>query len=314
MTNISQPMGAGLNAVLISTDLSRTSDKPLRHALAVARHYSAKLYLTHVVSSLGYTIAGPEAHELACEATTREVRKLENDLVEKGSLTGLAYEFIVRKGEIWPELQSVIHDKHIDVIVVGTHGRRSLGKVLMGSVAEQIFRHSNVPVLTVGPGSAEISPIEERDTLRPFLFATDFGAASLNALPLAISFANHFGAKLLLLHVAPVAPIPEDFHWSRTTSDIRQLQENARQESLERLHKAVSANPSLTIEPEFLIKFGTPSKVILHVASTVGADLIVMGVNRSHLIDTSSHMPSTTAYEVVCGAGCSVLTVRSTGN
>lgn len=58
MTDLAQPMGAGLNAVLISTDLSRTSDKPPRHALDVARHYSAKLYLTHVVSSPGYAIAG----------------------------------------------------------------------------------------------------------------------------------------------------------------------------------------------------------------------------------------------------------------
>lgn len=314
MTDITEPTSTGPQAVLISTDLSKASDKPLRHALAVARHYGAKLYLTHVVSSLGYTIAGPEAHELACEATKREVGKLETELIAKGLLNGMAYEFIIRKGEIWTQLQSVIHEKQIDLTVVGTHGRRSLGKMLIGSVAEQIFRHSNVPVLTVGPGCAEISPTEERGTLRPFLFATDFGPASLNALPLAISFADHFGAKLLLLHVAPVAPIPEDFHWSRTTSDIRRLQETARQEGLERLHEAVSANPSLTIEPEFLVKFGTPGKVILHVASTVGADLIVMGVNRSHPIDAASHMPSATAYEVVCGAGCSVLTVRSTGN
>ena len=300
-----------VKSVLITTDFSPTSDKALGRALAIARHYNAKFYLAHVVSSIGYTIAGPPAALLASEAATRDAQKLEQCLVANGSLAGLHHESIIRQGEIFEQLQDIIAQKSVDLVVVGTHARRTLGKFFLGSVAEQIFRGVQCPVLTVGPGSSQNSPLEKNRPFRSFLFATDFGEASLHALPRAISFANHFGVKLVLLHVAPVAPIPEGFHWSSTTGDVLQMQENARVAALKKLEEIVSQNPPLNTKPEFLVKFGTPSKVILSVASALGADLILMGLNRVRHVETACHLPWATAYEVVCNAGCPVLTVRN---
>ena len=112
----------------------------------------------------------------------------------------------------------------MDLLVTGTHGRGGLGKLLLGSTAEQLFRHADCFVDTVGPGSYKDSLVERTQAVRPFLFATDFGPASLRALPHAISFANHFGAKFVVLHVLPAAPIPESFHWS-TTGDLMQMRD-----------------------------------------------------------------------------------------
>lgn len=304
-------VAAEIKSVLITTDLSHVSDKPLWHALAIARHYHAKLYVAHVVSSVGYAIAGPPALELASEATVREVKQLEQNWTENGLLRGLEHEFIVRQGDIWTQVKSVIEEKQVGLVVVGTHGRRSLGKVFLGSVAEQIFRRADPPVLTVGPATAPNSPIDNGGSLRPFVFATDFGATSVQALPLAISFANHFGAKLVLLHVAPIAPIPESLHWSRTTTDVRRMQDDVRRPALKRLEEMLSQCEKPAIEPEFLVKFGIPSKMIVHEACSLGADLIVMGLNHSRYLGTTPHLPGGTAYQVVCEAGCSVLTVRS---
>ncbi|MGB9515255.1 MAG: universal stress protein, partial [Candidatus Acidiferrum sp.] len=182
MTRIAPSVATAIQSVLITTDLSKVSDKPLRHALAIARHYRAKLYLLNVVSSVGYTIAGPPALQMATEATTREVAKLERDLVAAGSLEGMSHEFLVREGNIWTQVEGVIREKEVGLVVTGTHGRGSLGKMLLGSVAEQIFRRADRPVLTVGPGSAVESPIENSGGMGTFLFATDFGEASLGAL------------------------------------------------------------------------------------------------------------------------------------
>ena len=311
MPSVAPVMDAGLKSVLIATDFSKASAKPLRHALAIARHYGAKFYLTHVLSSLGYTLAGPQALELASEAAARDMQQLEHDLIENGSLAGLDHEFIVRQGQVWEELQTVIAQKQVDLVVIGTHGRPSLEKLLLGSVAEQIFRHADCLVLTVGPGSLLDSPLKNPRAFRPFLFATDFGPASLHALPRAISFANHFGVKLVLLHVAPIAPLPEGFHWSSTTGDVTQMQEDARWTALKRLEKLIDENAPLRVPPEIVVKFGMPGKMILHTAQTLGADLIVMGLHRSGYIHTASHLPWDTAYHVVCGATCPVLTVRS---
>jgi nucleotide-binding universal stress UspA family protein len=301
-----------IKAVLVTTDFSKASDKPLRRALAIARHYDAKFYLAHVVTSVGYAIAGPPSLQLATEAASRDVQELEQRLVENGCLKGLSHEFIVRQGgEICKQLEEIINEKHVDLVVVGTHGRRSLGKMLLGSVAEQIFRRSNCLVLTVGPGCFGDSPLEDDRPFRSFLFATDFGECSLRALPRAISFANHFGAKLILLHVAPIAPIPEGLHWSRTTTDIRQIQQEAGQPALQRLKELVSQSAELHAAPEFVVKFGRPSETILQVARAKEADLIIMGLHRSRYVETAAHMPWATAYEVVCQSCCPVLTVRS---
>lgn len=311
MPSVAPVVDTAVKSVLITTDFSKASEKPLRHALAIARHYGAKFYLTHVVSSVGYTIAGAQALQLASEAAARDVQKLEQDLVENGLLAGLEHEFILRQGDIWKQVQSIIQEKHVDLVVVGTHGRRTLGKLMLGSVAEQIFRRADCRVLTVGPCSFQDSPLEKARPFRSFLFATDFGPASLQALPHAISFANHFGVKLVLLHVAPTVPIPESFHWSSTTTDVREMRENARWTDLKRLKEITVQNPPLTVPPEFLVKFGIPNEMILQVAHALAADLIIMGLNRSGHIDSVSHMLRTTAYHVVCGAVCPVLTVKS---
>lgn len=57
-----------LKSVLVASDFTEASQKPVRYALSIARHFKAKFYLGHVVSALGFTIAGADAVELATEA------------------------------------------------------------------------------------------------------------------------------------------------------------------------------------------------------------------------------------------------------
>jgi nucleotide-binding universal stress UspA family protein len=235
---------------------------------------------------------------------------LEDDLVQSGALAGLPHEVIVRQGDVWEELEKVVRQEEVGLMVIGTHGRRGLGKLLFGSVAEKIFRHADCLVLTVGPGSFQEAPVESTSLVWPFLFATDFGEASLHALPYAISFANHFGAKLVLLHVVPPVPVPEGFHW-HTGGDHTQMREHARMASLRRLQELVPLNTALAVKPEFLVEFGSPSEKILQAAEAFQVDAIIMGLHRSAHIGMASHTLWATAYEVVCGASCPVLTVRN---
>lgn len=314
MSTVAQAIEVHLKSVLIATDFSGASEKPLRHALAIARRYGAKFYLAHVISSRGFTIAGPDTVIAAADAVWRDARRLDEDLVKSGALAGLRHEVIVRQGEVWEELEKIIRQEHVDLVVIGTHGRRGLGKLLLGSVAEQIFRHADCPVLTVGPGSFQEAPIEGTRPIRPFLFATDFGEASLHALPFAISSANLFGAKLALLHVVAGVPIPEGNRWY-TAGDVMRMQENARVASLRRLEE-LTRNATLEVKPEFIVEFGSASPVskkIMEAAENLRVDVIIMGLHRSTHVGTAAHMPWATAYEVVCAADCPVLTVRSAG-
>jgi nucleotide-binding universal stress UspA family protein len=132
----------------------------------------------------------------------------------------------------------------------------------------------------------------------------------LHALPHAISFANDFGAKLVLLHVVSPVGVSEGFRW-HTGGDLMQMRENARMASLRRLQELVPQNTELAVKPEFIVEFGSPSEKILRAAETFQVDAIIMGLHRSAHIDMASHALWTTAYEVVRGASCPVLTVRN---
>src|SRR5579864_3161712 len=200
----------GPRSVLIATDFSQPSEKALRHSLALARFYGSRFCLAHVVSSLGLTMAGPGAIAACEEAVQREAAQLEASLVRTGVLTGIQYKFIVRQGELWPELREIIREESTDLLVVGTHGRHGVSKLFFGSVAEEIFRQASCPVLTFGPHTDSRPWFGTSSTSRTFLFATDLGPASLHGLPQAIAAANQFGAKLAFLSIIPAAPLSTD--------------------------------------------------------------------------------------------------------
>jgi nucleotide-binding universal stress UspA family protein len=296
------------STILFATDFSQASEKPLRHALVIARHYGSKLYLTHVVSSMGFTLNGPEAVEAATSAVWRDARILETDLIASGALTGIRHDIIIRRGRIWEQLQTVIDLEHVDLVVVGTHGRRGFRKAVLGSVAEEVFRHAPCPVLTVGPSASENSPVEN-PVPRPILFATDFSESSLNALAYAVSFSNERRVPLILLHVVNSVPMPPGSRWYMA-SDILRLRENSRSEKLEQLRILVPRT-QLLCKPEFAVRFGAPAEEILRAAAELAVDGVVLSVNRAGYPGVAAHANWKTAYEVVCRATCGVLTVRS---
>ena len=219
MSLVDSTLDLRLKSVLIATDPSPASAKPLHHALGIALHYGAKLYVAHVVSTVPYLIAGPQALALAYEGASQSIQQLQSDLLHDDSAKGLDCEFMIRYGHVSQELHAIIYQKQIDLIVVGTHARRGIEKVLLGSVAERVFRDASCPVLTIGSHSYQDRRVDLPGETQTYLFATDFSEASLRALPQAVSLANQTKAKLILLHVVPATPAPQISGWY-TSSEI----------------------------------------------------------------------------------------------
>ena len=299
-----------LRSVLIATDFSAASEKALRHALAIARYYGAKLYAMHVVSSIGLTIVGPEAIAQATSTALQDAALTERRLVSSGALKNIRHQVIIRQGnDIWAELEAVVRDKGVDLLVLGTHGRTGLKRLALGSIAERIFRNAHCRVLTVGPCSPPDARLAVDGTPRPVLFATDFSEASLRALPEAASLANQRRAKLVLLHMLWLVPQAEDNRWY-TASDVVKARAAAEATTRKRLEELV-ANVPLAVEPGFIIDFGEPAEGILRAAESLHAEIITLGLKDKRHIETISHLPWSTAYDVVCAATCPVLTVRT---
>ena len=292
-------------SVLIATDFSEVSEQALHHSLSLARFYGSKFCLAHVVSSLGLTIAGPSAIAACEEAVSREAADLEDWLARTGALSGIRYKFVIRQGELWPELREIIRQENTDLLVVGTHGRRGMGKLFFGSVAEEIFRQADCPVLIFGPHSQQQPWIGTTSKQRTFLFATDFGRASLHGLPQAIALANQFGARLTFLNIITAAPprqseVHVGWRGGEWRSAMQRLTKLARDAKLD-------ATPECLVESESRRPVG---ECILETADTLRANLIIMGLHDSSRRGGISHVNSTTAYDVACQAATPVMTVN----
>jgi len=304
------PADVEVRSVLIADDFSPASEKALRHGVAIAQKYRAKLYLTHVVSSVGLDIAGPDAIAQATTLASRDLREKERELLVSGVLKDMDHDVIIRQGNVWTELKAVIKEENIDLIVLGTHARTGLKRLVLGSVAEQIFRQACCRVLTVGPCSPPDAVLATNGTPRPVLFATDFSEASLKALPQAADLANQRRATLVLLHVVSLVDRLRGNSWYGP-SDLDRMKTEAELASRKRLEES-AVNLQGILPPTYITAFGEPAEEILQAARKLSPEVLVMGLGCRHYVDTISHFPWSTAYEVVSNAACPVLTVRTT--
>lgn len=296
-----------LKHVLVATDFSDSSQNALRHAVAIARVHGAKLSVVHVVSSMGYRMAGADAEFLAAEHASSDLRELWDKVAGKGESSGIEVSLIVRQGEISAELEDLIQKERVDLVVLGTRGRAGFSKVMLGSVAEHVFRNASCPVLTVGPSSASDWAERELGAEKAILFATDFGDASRQALPYAIFIANRNRSKLVFLHVAKFVPEIKARSIARHARDA--IEQDLRQASMQRLKELIPLH--VTLETELRVVFSPPPEGILGEAANAAAGLIVLGLHRKSLLVPPGHLPSTTAYQVVVRSTCPVLTVRT---
>jgi nucleotide-binding universal stress UspA family protein len=288
-----------LKNVLFATDFSAHSDLALPYAAAITRHYGAKLYGAHVVSSEDYLFTAPDLWP----ARMQQEEQLQNEVVRRidQTLGSIPHEALFGVGDVCSVVSRLIEEHSIDLLVVGTHGRTGTRKLLVGSIAEKLFRQSPCPVLSVGPTVPVKS--ENQIKFRRILFATNFGPQSLAALPYALSFAEEDQSELVLLHVV-----------AQPIADISNVEE-VRASLTQQLDALVPPEADSWCRPisavEFGHQFARPAERIVEAAREREVDLIVLGVRPTRSsISTVTHLTHTTAQHVLAHASCPVLTIR----
>ncbi len=295
--------------VLFATDFSTTSEAAMPYATAICRRFCATLHIVHVLSdtSLLMMSGGVDYVSMGTlyeDAHTEAKAKLDQ-LAE--SFEGIPHQSHVRHGQVWKNLAQIVEENQIDLIVVGTHGRGGLGKLLLGSVAEDILRHAVCPVLTVGPkvsGRAKLPPLQKhgRDLapveleLRQIVFATNFAENAHNLARQAVSLAEEFHSRFTIMHV-----LEEYAQLGRKPGPI--------EDSIRMLQDLVPKDAVLQYAPETVLEFGSAPERILKVASEREADMIVLGARSSADVGTT-HLPWSSAHHVIAQAHCPVLTGR----
>jgi len=293
--------------VLFATDFSAPSEAALPYAAAICRRFGSTLHLAHVLSDAGLLMmtGGVDYVSMGTiyeDAHNEAKGKLEQVAALLGDISHYCY---VRHGLAWKNLAAVVQEHAIDLVVLGTHGRTGFGKILLGSVAENILRHVPCPVLTVGPkvcGHARLPILEGRHRdivpsdldVREILFATNFSPHTSRAARAAVLLAEEFRSCLTLLHVF------EEY------TDLS-TRPGPMEEGVRKLQELVPKGETMQYPPECLIEFGSASERILKIAAERESDMIVLGARP----EGTSHIPWSTAYYILAHAQCPVLTVRN---
>ena len=143
---------SSLKKIMVPTDNSEDSAEAFRIALDFAEKDGSVILVLHVVHVAHLTDGSWQKSDHTDEINlVEEGWKKTEEFVgkHKGDRTAVAVEVEVREGEPVEEILRAVEEEEIDLIVIGTHGKKGLTHTLMGSVAEKIVRHASCPVLTV---------------------------------------------------------------------------------------------------------------------------------------------------------------------
>lgn len=143
-----------VHTILYPTDLSGPSRSVFPVACALARDHGARLIVLHVeLPPLGAAeVVAHRDPDKYYAGVWEELRKLQ----APGSNILVEHQLTI--GDAAAEILRVAEDSRAGLIIMGTHGRTGLGRVLLGSVAEAVLRLARCPVLTVKSPAAEAAP------------------------------------------------------------------------------------------------------------------------------------------------------------
>ena len=232
-----------LRKVLFATDFSSSSEVALRYGVGLSRRYDATLYMVSVVSAeITYDAQPPDPLYLRHSAENKMAKLADSELFQ-----GIKHLELVEEafGSVSRVLLELIERLHIDLIVLGTHGRGGIKKLVLGSVAEEIINRAPCAVLTVGP-HVHAKLISEFK-LQRILCATDLQPGSEKVLAYALWLAKDENAHVTLLHVLK---IPTD-----AASKQREAQRDTAMKQLVQL-LTPHTSPSLEVKP--IVEIGAP--------------------------------------------------------
>ena len=141
--------------ILFATDFSPASDAALKYATALARDTGALLLIAHI-EELPTPFLGGEMYFSQPDYPNPEIRKMLEAVVPSDK--NVRYEHKLELGVAADDIVRLANDELADLIVIGTHGRTGLSRVLMGSVAESVMRLATCPVLTLKEAAKPPAP------------------------------------------------------------------------------------------------------------------------------------------------------------
>ncbi|MFQ5654823.1 MAG: universal stress protein [Planctomycetota bacterium] len=312
--------------ILVPTDFSENSLIALRFAAGFAKAFNSRIILLHVAEMPPEIVDLPDSPPSQARLLSgrrvleRGRAELDRARLQIPELEAVPVEVQMRAGAAAPEILLEAEEKSAALIILATHGRSGLSRLVLGSVTERIVRGAPCPVLSIRPphlgptagGATRASdPVDVEQDIRRLLLPTDFSRASLTALDAAGELVERLHATLDLIYVMEDLanfPLISWEHAPGVTPD--EFYANSARRARQRLCRLLKEDyPSVRVKNIF-IGHGHPVMEVVNRAEEGQYDLVVLsahgrsGVKRALL--------GSVAEKIVRKAPCAVLAVRGT--
>jgi nucleotide-binding universal stress UspA family protein len=256
--------------ILVATDFSTTADRAEVVGFRLARLLGAELHLLHVRVILEDPLMAEEKR-LQIErmlTSADDERKAAFDKERRDDARVPVETHLVRSTSAAEAITETASELGCELVVMGTHGRRGIKHLLLGSVAEHVVQTVRMPVLTVRP-DIELAD----DWPRHILVTHDFSERSAAAVHAAGAWAEALGAEITILHVVEPVVYPEFYAINIASDDVATRLRDRATAALDRAADELlgdfPANTSVLI--------GRAADTIVSEASSPDIDLVIMG-------------------------------------
>ncbi len=293
-----------IHNILFARDFSPSAEHAAPLAVRIAHETKALLHVLYAEVLHGDPW-NPSDHPLSLLDTlkARAREATESQQAETFDPANVRMKHVMVRGIApAPAILDYARDNNIDLIVMGTHGRRGIRRALLGSVAEEVVRHASCPVLTVRQVARDVPALEVRTILVPI----DFTPHAEQSLREAKALASLFGARLLVFHV-----VEERLHpafYSPVLQSVYDVQPNINAQSLARLKELYYATEGPDAPCAFAVRYGIAADEILQYAHECESDLIIMTPHQRTGVDR--FLTGSVTETVVRRAPCPVLTLN----
>ena len=294
MPVIGDEVGLTLDQVVVATDFTPVSEMAVAYAAALAKRFASKLTVANVVDLSVATRSNEAVIGIPIDRLRKDSAENVQNVLNDLTLDGVhAAGRTVEAHNPAAEVVRLADELRANLLVIGTHSRTGLQKMILGSFAEGAIHHAHCPVITVGP-KVKVGPAQDIP-FRAIVFATDLNHNAVQKAAVALTFAKDSLARIYMCHV--IGHPPSDL------TDSLDLQFS----SEKKLSKLIPAAAYEWCSPACTVEYGDVAKHILQLAERTGADLIVLGAQRN--TGWFNHLAQGTVAQVLSEASCPVMTI-----
>lgn len=298
-----------IDDVLVARDFSHVSDRALRYALDLAARTEARLHVLYAEVLHEVPNRKEDRPTPAEDLDTFRKQVEEEGRVSAEALDAIAVEEVVRRDvSPGPAIMSYADEEGIDLITLGTHGRRGPSRILLGSVAEEVVRRAQQPVLTVR-GETDEGPSLTPGTIDRILVPVDFSKYSQEALRYAKEWAALYRADVDVLHV-----IAEDLHptfYIGGVTSIYDVEPDIEQKVSDKLDEFVAEGGGPATDVRTHVSVGSAPSTIAEFVNEHEIDLVSMSTHGRTGLDR--FLLGSVAEKVIRHVQCPVFTVKAFG-